>query len=88
MFDLSADDKARLVRNKAGPDDYQELDYELVQPIPAGKRRAGAHGGAGAGPGSKLSGAGETRSVQRDTQPTFDGKFAATAKTSQSQMVT
>lgn len=32
VVELSADDKAKLVRNKAGPDEYAELDYELVQP--------------------------------------------------------
>jgi len=32
VTELSADDKARLVKNKAGPDEYAELDYELVQP--------------------------------------------------------
>lgn len=66
VVELSADDKARLVRNKAGPDEYAELDYELVQPLPAAKRKAAAHGGAGAGAGSKLS-SGDTRSIGRDT---------------------
>lgn len=32
VTELSADDKARLLRNKAGPDEYETLDYELVQP--------------------------------------------------------
>tara|TARA_B110000285_G_C15042495_1_gene572535 strand:+ start:790 stop:1221 length:432 start_codon:yes stop_codon:yes gene_type:complete len=61
VFDLSAEDKARLVKHKAGPDEYAELDFELVQPLPAGKRKTVARGGA-TGAGSKLS-VGDARSA-------------------------
>ena len=76
VLELSAEDKARLVRNKAGPDDYAELDYELVVPA---KKKAGV-GGSRVGAVSKISSVAETRSV-RDTLPTFNEKMANTAKT-------
>lgn len=60
VLDLSADDKARLVRNKAGPDDYAELDYELIQPVK--KRKEDKKTGNRVGAGSKLSSVAETRS--------------------------
>ena len=63
---MSTEDKAKLVRNRAGPDDYTELDYDLVKPAPAAKRRAVARGGAGAHDGSKLSAIAE-RPMERDT---------------------